>query len=143
MTEQVTDRPSIADLKAANLPVATHETVGLRVKEGVTPDEETIALLAAVDSQLAIFAEPIRSRDDGAKGFVFGNESCLCCGRSLGGMLGTFQWGMCHGEGTCTNCGWPARALHYIKDEKGEELCDGPINMILQYHPSRVSKKPN
>lgn len=132
------DRKSIADLQAANLPVATHKTIGLHVNEGVEPDADTIALLAVVDSQLCMFAEPTESAD-GGDGFIIGKHPCLCCGRPLSGMLGTFQWGICHGEGKCTNCGWPARALHYIKDGKGEDLFDRSIPMVLQYHPSQVS----
>lgn len=60
--------------------------------------------------------------------FVDG-EDCLSCGRTLGGLFGSFTWTMVHGEGRCSNCDYPARALHYKV---------GPIarlQVILQYHP--------
>src|SRR5688572_28415416 len=44
---------------------------------------------------------------------------CIQCGKRLtGGMLeaalglATFEWGYVHGEGHCSNCGYPARAYH-------------------------------
>lgn len=50
---------------------------------------------------------------------------CLKCKKPLSGLLGTFQWGIAHGEGRCANCGWPARAYHYIKLSDGTELTTG------------------
>ena len=42
-----------------------------------------------------------------------GGGNCPC-GRSLGGVFGTFTWGIAHGEGFCSVCQWPARGYHTI-----------------------------
>jgi len=59
---------------------------------------------------------------------------CFKCSEKLGGFFGTFQYGIVHGEGYCSNCEWPARAIHYdvgiIKQ----------FTFILQYHPDKVIK---
>jgi hypothetical protein len=71
---------------------------------------------------------------------------CVRCGATLGGnetnmlamFLGTFRWGLAHGEGTCSRCGYPARALHEI------ELGDcGKMSLprILQYHPDTLEER--
>jgi len=61
------------------------------------------------------------------------HKNCIACGTSLGGILGSFQYDLIHGEGHCSNCGYPARANHYIKDTNGKEIMN--LNLILQYHP--------
>ena len=38
---------------------------------------------------------------------------CVECGRTLGGILGAFQWGLAHGLGECSNCGFPYVYYHY------------------------------
>jgi len=43
------------------------------------------------------------------------------CGSELTGFFGSFSWGLAHGEGSCTTCGRPARAVHYIKEEDGKD----------------------
>ena len=57
-------------------------------------------------------------------------SKCVNCGRPQGGfLLGCFRWGIVHGEGACSACGYPGRTLHYAV---------GPIkrlSLILQYHP--------
>lgn len=75
------------------------------------------------------------------------NGDCICCGKPQGAtdildefLNAQFTWGLAHGEGFCRNCGYPARAIHYIgqKDEHGEY----PLvlrNAILQYHPDGLS----
>lgn len=68
---------------------------------------------------------------------------CLKCGEPLTGLLsaltgGGFTWGLVHGEGNCRNCGWPARAYHYIKDLDGNKLMTiQPF--VIQYHPDFVT----
>ena len=37
---------------------------------------------------------------------------CVECGRTLGGILGAFQWGLAHGLGECSNCGFPYVYYH-------------------------------
>ena len=44
------------------------------------------------------------------------------CGSHLGGFLGTFTWGIVHGEGFCSLCKHPARGVHYIANAEGEEI---------------------
>lgn len=65
---------------------------------------------------------------------------CIKCGNYLSGFLGTFTWGLCHGEGFCSSCKWPARAYHFIKDRHGEDLAT-IRGVILQYHPDEVEER--
>jgi hypothetical protein len=66
---------------------------------------------------------------------------CICCGAQQGSKDlmdafiggGRFRWGIAHGEGNCTDCGWPARAYHRNV---------GPIEfvqIILQFHPDELN----
>lgn len=57
---------------------------------------------------------------------------CLKCGSLYAG----FTWSIQHGEGHCSECGWPARAYHFITDETGAEC---RLVMTLQYHPIAVT----
>lgn len=74
-------------------------------------------------------------------GRVIGGDAnnCICCetpltGISLlGGIGGSFRWGIAHGEGSCARCGYPARAIHAI------EGVARIANLVLQYHPSGLS----
>lgn len=94
----------------------------IETTEGVTPPD----MIAALDEYFSHFAESA--------------AKCLKCGEPLGGWTGTFRWGLAHGEGACSACGWPARAHHFIKDKDGRDLCS-LRNFILQYHPKFVTKK--
>ncbi len=38
---------------------------------------------------------------------------CVDCGMKLGGLLGMFTWGIVHGLGECSNCGFPYVYYHY------------------------------
>jgi hypothetical protein len=58
---------------------------------------------------------------------------CLACGASYGG----FTWGLTHGHGHCSNCGWPATLYHYIKDREGKDIAGATV--LLQVHPDQVS----
>jgi hypothetical protein len=82
------------------------------------------------DDYFASFAKPT---DDG---------SCIKCGLVQGGLMaaimGGFEYGLAHGEGRCSKCGWPGRANHYFKDKDGKEL--GSLRIILQYHPDLVAE---
>lgn len=66
--------------------------------------------------------------------FVF-SEKCLGCEHDMTGILGMFQWGIQHGEGNCSNCGYPARAYHRVPDVVNWQ------NMVLQYHPKTLTEK--
>ena len=95
------------------------------------------AFYKSLDEYLEQFAQPIRKENGGD---FTGHLKCLKCGKSLDGILGTFQWGIVHGEGNCSYCGWPCRACHRPKHE-GEEIFNRALQMILQYHPDYVVKK--
>lgn len=58
---------------------------------------------------------------------------CVGCGRKIGL---TFTWGIVHGRGRCSNCGWPARLYHYVEVE-GRERDVRWVGM-LQYHPDQM-----
>lgn len=73
-------------------------------------------------------------------------KMCVGCGSQLGckgtgeamdildGLMhATFVWGIAHGEGGCSKCGYPARALHY--DIGGIKS----LQLILQYHPDELT----
>ena len=46
------------------------------------------------------------------------DNKCPNCNCNLLGMMGTFQWGIVHGYGNCTNCGIGFKYYHYIGDSK-------------------------
>lgn len=71
--------------------------------------------------------------------FVAPHEmKCVKCGTTLGGLFGSFRWGIAHGQGECSRCGWPAIAYHFLEDETGKEH---RFELLLQLHPDDVSKK--
>lgn len=81
-------------------------------------------------------------------GFASTGGKCPKCGARLGGLIGAFKWGLCHGEGICTGgfngkCGWPCRALHRITNLEGEEIFDRALQHILPYHPEFVTQNPS
>lgn len=78
--------------------------------------------------------------------FASTGGTCPKCNAKLGGLLGSFAWGLCHGEGVCTgglkgSCGWPCRAYHRPKDADGKEIFNGPVCAILAYHPEFVTQE--
>lgn len=110
------------------------ERIGLRIEnknepntpEWIDADAHAAKVLRATDEYLKRFA-------------VFDDTLSRCrCGQSLGGLLGSFNYGIVHGEGRCGECSWPARADHYIKDEVGEDLLY--LNAVFPYHPDFVTK---
>lgn len=116
-------------LKALNLPHATPAIFDAKVADDA-PDREQ------AEKYLTILAEYL-------KDFVPPGD-CICCGSRLGAKdvmdsivsAPTFRWGLVHGEGECSKCGYPARAMHYIgKTETAPEIMV-LRNYILQYHPS-------
>ena len=98
-------------------------------------------LTDALDAYFEPFAQPERSEAAGENPML-----CLKCREPLTGMFasmfgkGGFEWGMAHGEGRCRCCGWPARAMHYVKDDSGKEVLT-LRNFVLQYHPDVVSER--
>ena len=127
---------SIEELQAENLPAMTALDLGAKPKQGFENDAETLRIIATLDSYLSQFVVP--KKRDKPGGILLGDTVCICCGESLGGALGSFQYGLVSGEGQC-RCGWPCRANHVIKDEQGN-IFDRSLTIILQYHPSNVQK---
>jgi len=112
---------SVAKMQAKNLPHLTFSDV---FQAEQISDEDRQAL------------------DDYLKAFVKGDVSgiCVSCGEQQGGSVvdgligkAKFKWGLVNGEGYCSNCGYPARAIH-------RDI--GPIEyaqIILQYHPDMLA----
>ncbi len=98
-------------------------------------EAEATSLMKCLDEYFKQFSAPVVLDEGNA---LLGGQRCLNCDAVLSGVLGSFQWGIAHGEGTCSSCGWPARAYHRPKDQDGEEICDGALQVILQYHPDNV-----
>ncbi len=63
-----------------------------------------------------------------------GKLLCVGCGSELAGLFGAFTWSLAHGEGYCSGCGYPGRALHYFPAAGGDRCLD----FILQYHPDEI-----
>ncbi len=108
----------------------TTETLSAKPADvGITfePDAPT-ELIEAIDSYLTAFDAPIITGRDGLI------QSALKCSRSkpLSGFLGTFVWGIRHGEGRCSSCKRPARAFHTIRDAAGEELLRFPFILLYR-----------
>jgi len=70
------------------------------------------------------------------------NERRLCpgCKSTLSGnglsslLSSTFVWGLVHGEGYCSHCGWLCRAYHVPKHEGKPIIEDGePVVNVLPY----------
>ena len=40
-------------------------------------------------------------------------DVCVDCGMELGGIFGMFLWGLVHGQGECSRCGFPYVYYHY------------------------------
>ena len=98
--------------------------------------EKAASIEPVLDQYFEPFAEP-KYADSGERGLL-----CLNCGEPQTGLLfGQFQWGITHGEGFCSNCHWPARAIHRIYESKDD---DEPLVTIrhfpLQYHPDFVTR---
>ena len=115
----------------ADAEVCTSADVGIEITGS---DAQPMA--AAINKYLSIFAKPVKR--DGGGNMMLGDYECLKCGKPLGGALGSFQWGLAHGEGNCSGCGWPCRVYHRPKDSDGE-IFNRALEVILQYHPSNVT----
>ena len=67
------------------------------------------AVRDAIDEHLSHFVWLIR------------NDEMACPGCTIG--RGWFAWGLVHGCGFCTMCGWPGQLYHYISDLRPTALC--------------------
>ncbi len=107
---------TVAELHAQNLPHATCKTLGLTLMSK-DAGEGAVQTIADVTAEINQYLQS----------FTIG-PNCPGCGEQLGGLFGTFQWGIRAGEGSCSYCRYPARAHHATKS-----LSD--LNTILPYHP--------
>lgn len=97
--------------------------------------------ITALDAYFSRFvAVPIKPGEDGAKPEVE-MQACVGCGKVLTGLLGTWRWGIAHGAGECSACGWPSRGHHFITDAAGEGIATLRY-FILQEHPDFVDQRP-
>lgn len=101
-------------------------------------EADTTELRATLDKYFHAFAKPVRVPKEEAN-MLYGSLRCLNCETVLSGALGSFQWGIVHGEGRCSKCGWPCRAYHYPK-HGDEKIFDKRMEFILQFHPDFVTK---
>ena len=117
------DRAALAALQSRDVPRA-------RVADyfNTRPAAEVDQELARLEAYLTQFAK-------------LTDAKCLCCGTSLlcpfgMGVFGGFEWGLVHGEGRCSTCGYPMRGHHRVEGF-------GVIrNLFLPYHPSTIVLPP-
>lgn len=139
-TMLTTDR--LTELRDTSLPPATLEHIGLSLTPEAGDEDAAKQLATDINEYLSAFVAPQRRDGEAcfATSFAFGDCECICCGASLNGMLGSFTYGFAWGEGYCSKCKWPCRALHVIKSG-GMEIFDKPLSQVLQYHPSQVQMR--
>lgn len=106
----------LAEIKARHLPRADWREIFEVTGESITDEEQK-----ALSGYFSQFLAPA--------------EKCVGCERTLGGLLGSFQWGLANGEGFCGRCNYPARAYH--RDIGPIEL----FQLILQYHPDELHER--
>lgn len=86
--------------------------IRIRNTEGTEEGERTKArLYEAINRYLSAFVAPGPRQT----GMFSSGFRCAGCGSYLGGYLGTFRWGIVHGEGACSVCHHPARAFHVVR----------------------------
>lgn len=124
---------SLEELRAENHPPATWESVDIKIEGKDRAIAEKIFA-----EYFANFIDP-KSTESGSAGLA-GSHDCVQCGRRLDGIIGTFGWGLAHGEGNCGECGYPSRVHHRIRDEDGEVFADLRFAM-LQYHPDGLERR--
>jgi len=117
----------------AKLEFCTMADIGMEIT-----GEDSASVVESLNEYLKAFAKPNRVRDGNV---LQGGFDCIKCGKPTSGVMGTFTWGIAHGEGFCQNCNWPARAYHRPKDKDGEEIFNRPLEFILQYHPDSVTQQ--
>ena len=139
------DKINLEKLKAANLPVCDFEDLGLKFEVNGKVSDPSVEnaikhykseIRKRINEYLKTFVKPVVSLD---KKGNFQFYRCISCDCVLSGLFGTFEWGIAHGEGYCSKCGYPARAFHKI-DEPGWKMT---FSNILQYHPKFLERKVN
>lgn len=122
----------LAGLRAKNLPHCTFDAVISFYGIEITPKDDT------TPEEAAELVKEIRAEfDKYAAGFLPPASNCITCGARLGGLFGSFTWGMENGEGECGECHYPARGHHHQDRGAGLTL----RNCILQYHPDALTTR--
>lgn len=119
------DAAALTELKARNIPKLRATDIA-EITSASDP-EDGASMMAALEEYVSHFVE-LGPRDPALKARL-----CICCGAMLAGLLGSFCWGLAHGEGACGRCGYPARAIHHIE---GVGILH---TFVLQYHPDELS----
>ena len=101
-------------------PICTPEDADLDIGDR-SPEEA-----ADIRAYFSNFVAPIPSPN--------GRGACVHCGTEW-----IFTWGLAHGAGHCTTCGWPARLYHFIKDRNGADLLTYR-DRALQYRPMTAAE---
>ena len=127
-------KKTLEELKGADLPKATADSVGVEISG---KDEQIGRRI--FDKYFSMFVCP-KSASPEEGSWAAGRQECVQCGRRLDGIIGMFQWGLQNGEGACAECGYPSRALHRIDDEEGKPFAELGFT-ILQYHPEGLEKR--
>jgi len=127
-------KKSLEGLKREELPRACCETVGIDVS-----GKDEVEGRRIMDKYFRSFVCPkFTECENGSP--ASGSHKCVACGERIDGIIGTFQWGLAHGEGHCCKCGYLMRGMHYIKDDQGEEFMN-LTRYILQWHPDELHRK--
>lgn len=124
---------TLKELQAGDVPHASCETIGLVLKGEASDLERGRRIM---DAYFRDFTAPRHEIGD-----PLALARCVRCERTLSGIFGTFTWGLCSGEGYCSNCNYPARAFHRIGEDGDKGKCYATLNdYILQYHPLVLSE---
>ena len=106
-------------LKAANIPHATPDDLTGNLEFNTDPD---------VIAYLRHYAKP--KVDDA--GVVRQGQPCVACDAQH-----SFTWGLVHGQGFCTGCGWPGTLYHFVNDKEGKEVAT-MRGALLWAHPTEI-----
>lgn len=120
-----TKADALKHARSLNLPRADAKSLNIKITATANL-EEAEAEAAALNDAIARYAAAFAHTDD---------HTCPGCGTRLTGLLGSFTWGLVHGEGHCRSCGYPCRAYHRPKDDNGEAIFESALQAILPYHP--------
>lgn len=132
-------RKTIAELQEAGVERATPAEVGinLQVKEDAPDKKEATLMRQQSVRQLAEYLEDFSA-----------GRNCPSCDALIrpknmleGFLLSTFEWGVAHGEGRCSECGYPVRGIHLVEMKVMGEPATFEFRMPLPYHPSVLEDK--
>ena len=126
----------VKELQAEQVPVLTWGDILTEGEDGLTEAQKV-----ALDDYFEHFM--LGPLDDDGK------EVCPCCReRMQGGIEGavfqmagmgvSLEWGLAHGEASCSGCGWPYRVCHHNIGGKGDGQIIKRLVVSLPYHPSEI-----